>query len=122
MGLIEILFIFTGIYWISYLISLFVTASFDYKHLKLPLHITLGFIYFSFANAIFFKIFSIQVSVFLSIFLLLGISFIKNKNFLPDSFLLFKNSRKSSVIYFSLYLFPYLHFITPTLSIREHRL
>jgi hypothetical protein len=119
MGLIEILFIFTGIYWISYLISLFVTASFDYKHLKLPLRITLGFIYFSFANAIFFKIFSIQVSVFLSIFLLLGISFIKNKNFLPDSFLLFKNSRKSSVIYFSLYLFLLNVFILP-MHISKH--
>ena len=87
MGLIEILFIFTGIYWISYLISLFVTASFDYKHLKLPLRITLGFIYFSFVNAIFFKIFSIQSSIILSIFLLLGISFVKNKNFITDSIL-----------------------------------
>ncbi len=119
MGLIEILFIFSGIYWISYLISLFVTSSFDYKNLKLPLRITLGFIYFSFANAIFFKVFSIQISVLLSILLLLGISFIKNKNFLADSYLLLKNTRKSSAIYFSLYLVLLNIFILP-MHISKH--
>ncbi|MBK7056544.1 MAG: hypothetical protein IPH52_16155 [Leptospiraceae bacterium] len=119
MGFTEILFIFTGIYWISYIISLFVTSSFDYRHLKLPLRITLGFIYFSFSNAIFFKIFSIQVSVILSIFLLLGISFIKNKNFLTEFFLVFKKTRKSSALYFSLYLFLLNVFILP-MHISKH--
>ena len=119
MGLIEILFIFTGIYWISYLISLFVTASFDYKHLKLPLRITLGFIYFSFVNAIFFKIFSIQSSIILSIFLLLGISFVKNKNFITDSITLLKKSFRSSSFYFIFYLLLMNVFILP-MHIRGH--
>ena len=113
MGLLEIVFIFTGIYWISYFISLFITSSEDYKGIKIPLRITLGFIYFSFANAIFFKVFSIQLSVCLGILLLVGISYIKNKNFIKDSFQYFKESYRHTIFYFLFYLFLLNVFILP---------
>ncbi len=119
MGLLEIVFIFTGIYWVSYFVSLFITSNKDYTHFKIPLRITLGFFYFSFANSIFFKVFSIQVSVLLSVLLLLGISFIKNKNFLKDSFQYLKESYGLSLIYFLFYLFVLNVFLLP-MHISKH--
>lgn len=119
MGLLEIVFIFTGIYWVSYFISLFITSSIDYKELKIPLRITLGFFYFSFANSIFFKVFSIQVSVFLSLILLFGIGFLKNKTFLVDSFSFLKTSIRPSFFYFLFYFLVLNIFLLP-MHISKH--
>jgi hypothetical protein len=119
MGLLEIVFIFTGIYWISYFISSLLTSNVDYKDIKIPLRVTLGFFYFSFANSIFFKFFSIQVSIGLSFIFLFGIGFIKNKTFLADSFSILKTSFRPSLVYFLFYLFVLNVFLLP-MHISKH--